>query len=632
MLRLESYITPFLTAYLNKFIQNLTPEDLKLSIWGGDVVLTNLKLRLDALETLAKLPFSIQSGHIHELRIHIPWLALGSESVKVTISTIEISLQLQDKEDRNHTDATSASSIQQSSAPPPEQEAPPGYIESLLMKIKNNLSLTISNLILKYVEDDIVLSLNVKQITARPCADENWEVGITESNELDPVVRTAAQIEDLTICLDRRNPSTGQIDFYEEPILYRSAIHVRILQRFSTQGQRIPDSIKISTQIDDFTISLSERQLPMSVRLGELFGALYYGHLKPSREVSNSTPEADRQNVEEYQDGWISWAWNSVLGEEESSEGDVVLEKSPPLVAIGIHVKMCTLLLKSGSTRATETELGIRLGGIGVELTIKGEDFFSAVFGITQLEMIYRDRIVGRSGTSLSEKSGISYNYESLFDFRCSENNGVPGEYFDTPHEHFEKWTEPYAFGKYGAFYLDYVFTMKSSPLISITDLPKIENWAQVKEKSWQRIFVPPLSLTVNAAIVESLVYFGKVVKHSYPPYYVKFVPKPLFEEADLDKLSMLSHYVPTRQLTVKLSEVEVTFENEFENISAKLEEAEFVQNEIMYKVPFAHAVANYAQLEIEMPQLAKWCYVTRKFSAKMAQFQDRLRFAPLQP
>ena len=70
--------------------------------------------------------------------------------------------------------------------PSAQNEAPPGYIESLLMKIKNNLSLTISNLILKYVEEDIVLSLNVKQITARPCADENWEIGITESNEHDP--------------------------------------------------------------------------------------------------------------------------------------------------------------------------------------------------------------------------------------------------------------------------------------------------------------------------------------------------------------------------------------------------------------------------------------------------------------
>ena len=54
MLRLESYITPFLTQYLNKFIQNITAEDLKLSIWGGDVVLTNLKLRLGTHGVLIK--------------------------------------------------------------------------------------------------------------------------------------------------------------------------------------------------------------------------------------------------------------------------------------------------------------------------------------------------------------------------------------------------------------------------------------------------------------------------------------------------------------------------------------------------------------------------------------------------
>ena len=105
---------------------------------------------------------------------------------------------------------------------------------NLLMKIKNNLSITVSNLILKYVEQDIVLSLNVKEITARPCADENWEIGVTEPNELDPVVRTLAKIEDLTICLDKCNPTTGQIDSYEEPILYRCGINLRILQRFFT--------------------------------------------------------------------------------------------------------------------------------------------------------------------------------------------------------------------------------------------------------------------------------------------------------------------------------------------------------------------------------------------------------------
>jgi len=57
MLRLESYVAPFLTSYLKRYIRNLTSEDLKLSIWGGDVVLTNLELKLDILESELDMPF-----------------------------------------------------------------------------------------------------------------------------------------------------------------------------------------------------------------------------------------------------------------------------------------------------------------------------------------------------------------------------------------------------------------------------------------------------------------------------------------------------------------------------------------------------------------------------------------------
>ena len=47
---LESYITPLLMSYVDKYIKNLKPSDLSLSLWGGDVVLYNLELRLDVLE------------------------------------------------------------------------------------------------------------------------------------------------------------------------------------------------------------------------------------------------------------------------------------------------------------------------------------------------------------------------------------------------------------------------------------------------------------------------------------------------------------------------------------------------------------------------------------------------------
>lgn len=52
---LESYITPLLMSYVDKYIKNLKPSDLSLSLWGGDVVLYNLELRLDVLEKVRSI-------------------------------------------------------------------------------------------------------------------------------------------------------------------------------------------------------------------------------------------------------------------------------------------------------------------------------------------------------------------------------------------------------------------------------------------------------------------------------------------------------------------------------------------------------------------------------------------------
>lgn len=49
MFKLESYITPLLMGYLDKYVK-LRQEDFQLSLWGGDAVLNNLDLRLDELE------------------------------------------------------------------------------------------------------------------------------------------------------------------------------------------------------------------------------------------------------------------------------------------------------------------------------------------------------------------------------------------------------------------------------------------------------------------------------------------------------------------------------------------------------------------------------------------------------
>merc|ERR1712155_369029 len=76
------------------YVKNIKAEDSQVSLWGGDAVFNNLDLRLDVLEDELRLPFSLVSGHIHELQIHVPWTRLNTEPIVLTINTIECVLKL----------------------------------------------------------------------------------------------------------------------------------------------------------------------------------------------------------------------------------------------------------------------------------------------------------------------------------------------------------------------------------------------------------------------------------------------------------------------------------------------------------------------------------------------------------
>merc|ERR1712157_602871 len=83
-------------GYVDKYIKNLKPEDLSLSLWGGDVVLQNLELNLDVLQKELNLPVTFLSGKIHKLQLHVPWTRLIYEPVVVTIKTMEFIMKLND--------------------------------------------------------------------------------------------------------------------------------------------------------------------------------------------------------------------------------------------------------------------------------------------------------------------------------------------------------------------------------------------------------------------------------------------------------------------------------------------------------------------------------------------------------
>ncbi|CAC5375608.1 VPS13B [Mytilus coruscus] len=404
MFKLESYISPLLMGYVDKYVK-LRPEDFQLSLWGGDVVLNNLDLRLDVIEKAIHLPIVFKSVHIHELRIHVPWTKLGSEPVVITINTIECILKLRESPYEGSSKGSKSDlrrSKSRSSLKPRkqgEEDLPPGYLQSLMNKIVNNVSIIINNLIVKFVEDDIVLSLNIKSAEVYS-ADEKWDRDFIELSPPELVLRKSINLCDLTVCLDKCDQS-GKIEHYQDPLIYRCSVTGRLYTKYDSVNAKRASVTKFDLFCEHLDVSLTDTQLPMFERLIELCMALYYGTLDPAKkdegddsivheednnitivvfggkgrssqegddsivheEDNNITIEEESDTSSEVdQQGWSQWMWSyvpQILPEnEEEGESDELQGKNHSLLlyllgCMDIKYLSC-LRLRSTSTSLTD--------------------------------------------------------------------------------------------------------------------------------------------------------------------------------------------------------------------------------------------------------------------------------------
>eukprot|EP00216_Chloropicon_sp_CCMP2111_P000030 CAMPEP_0198238160 /NCGR_PEP_ID=MMETSP1446-20131203/3886_1 /TAXON_ID=1461542 ORGANISM="Unidentified sp, Strain CCMP2111" /NCGR_SAMPLE_ID=MMETSP1446 /ASSEMBLY_ACC=CAM_ASM_001112 /LENGTH=388 /DNA_ID=CAMNT_0043920519 /DNA_START=92 /DNA_END=1254 /DNA_ORIENTATION=+ len=86
----ESKLAALLGKYLGEYVHGLDGDDLKVSVWKGDVVLKNLKLKSDALKVLGIPGLVVKAGLLGSLTLKLPWNKLGSEPVVVEFDRIYI--------------------------------------------------------------------------------------------------------------------------------------------------------------------------------------------------------------------------------------------------------------------------------------------------------------------------------------------------------------------------------------------------------------------------------------------------------------------------------------------------------------------------------------------------------------
>jgi vacuolar protein sorting-associated protein 13A/C len=67
---LEPVLVYYLNHYLGKYVEGLDRDSLRVSVWAGDVVLRDLKLRPEALQGL-NLPITVKGGVLGTLRLKV---------------------------------------------------------------------------------------------------------------------------------------------------------------------------------------------------------------------------------------------------------------------------------------------------------------------------------------------------------------------------------------------------------------------------------------------------------------------------------------------------------------------------------------------------------------------------------
>ncbi|XP_077376530.1 intermembrane lipid transfer protein VPS13C isoform X2 [Festucalex cinctus] len=87
----ESLVSDLLNRFIGDYVENLDKSQLKIGIWGGNVVLENLRVKENALSEF-ELPLKVKAGQIGTLTLKIPWKNLYNDAVVATLDGLYLLL------------------------------------------------------------------------------------------------------------------------------------------------------------------------------------------------------------------------------------------------------------------------------------------------------------------------------------------------------------------------------------------------------------------------------------------------------------------------------------------------------------------------------------------------------------
>ncbi|XP_077023438.1 intermembrane lipid transfer protein VPS13B isoform X6 [Tamandua tetradactyla] len=310
------------------------------------------------------------------------------------------------------------------------------------------------------------------------------------------------------------------------------------------------------------------------------------------------------QQDDEQPQGWVSWAWSfvpAIVSYDDGEEDYLVNDPTSsthqhraqtlkdPIVSIGFYCTKTTVTFKLTEMQAessyyspqkvkSKEVLCWEQEGTTVEALMMGEPFFDCQIGFVGCRAMCLKGIMGVKdfeenmnrheteacfficGENLSTK-GLTYLTNSLFDYRSPENNGTQAEFILDAAHHKETYTEIAGMQRFGAFYMDYLYTMentigKGSSNQQDFSSGKTEDLGTVQEKSTKHLVIGPLDFRLDSSAVHRILkMIVCALEHEYEPY--SRLKSGIKDENETvlnpEEVASLEEYIPTRLTSVTL-------------------------------------------------------------------------------
>ncbi|XP_071444778.1 intermembrane lipid transfer protein Vps13 isoform X2 [Hetaerina americana] len=194
----ESIVADLLNRFLGDYVENLDGSQLKIGIWGGDVVLHDLILKQNALDQF-DLPVKTVSGRLGKLTLKIPWKNLYTAPVEACIERLFLLVVPNNdikydpvKEEKYMQEAKQKEleridKAKQASKALPDK-ANDTFVEKLATQIIRNLQIKIQDIHLRY-EDRVTCPTQpfsagfTLHLLSMQTTDANWKPYIVQETE-----------------------------------------------------------------------------------------------------------------------------------------------------------------------------------------------------------------------------------------------------------------------------------------------------------------------------------------------------------------------------------------------------------------------------------------------------------------